>query len=63
MPAALPWTRTRSGGERRPVSDVNDMVQNENGSREEDDSDLTGSFVGGGVMPAGQDTNVSIWGN
>ena len=63
MPAALPRTRTRSGRERRLVSDVNDVVQNENESREEDDSDLTGSFVGGGVMPAGQDTNVSILGD
>ena len=63
MPAALPWTCTRSGRERRPVSDVNDVVQNENESREEDDSDLTGSFVGGGVMPAGQDSNVSILGD
>ena len=60
MPVAL--TRTRSG---RGVvtASVNEVVENENGSREEeDDSDLTGAFVVGGVVPAGQDSNVSIMG-
>ena len=61
MPAGLSRTRTHSGRECRPVSEVNEVVENENESRqEEDDSDLTGAFVGGGVMPAGQDFNVSI---
>ena len=65
MPASrLPRTRTRSGIECRPVSEVNEVVENENESRqEEDDSDLTGAFVGGGVMPTGQDSNVSTLGD
>ena len=47
MPAAL--TRTRSGRGSVTAS-VNEVVENENGSREEeDDSDLTGAFVVGGV--------------
>ena len=59
MSAALTMTRTRSG---RGAS-VNEVVENENGSgEEEDDSDLPGAFVDGGVVPAGQDSNVSIMG-
>ena len=52
MTAAL-LTRTRSGRECRPVSEVNEVVDNENVSREKEvGADFTEAFGGGGVVVA-----------
>ena len=60
MPAALPMTRTRSG---RGAS-VNEVVENENVSREKEvGANFTEAFGGGGVVVAEQDSNGSILGD